>query len=225
VNGPSVARIARTLLRGFLALKDHPDPRVRARIACETKGLATAYAGALWASEKWFARANPGLAARLRETRLGIDNIYAVYGTGVDTPLAYRVLVRDNPGWRFGKPLPFLTTNGPGDSLILEESASLDGLLALPTANKGRLDEATYGAQGPVTHTPLVYHPYTQQGLIPLYLTGASLPFHTPWEKPDVCAAGRKLVRSTLGPRWQEITEFVLGRVVPDIDPTGYCPQ
>ncbi len=73
VNGPSVARIARTLLRGFLALRNHPDPRVRERIAHETKGLATAYAGALWASERWFARANPGLAARLRETRLGIE--------------------------------------------------------------------------------------------------------------------------------------------------------
>jgi hypothetical protein len=76
VNGPSVTRIARTLLRGFLALKDHHDPRVRERIACETKGLATGYAGALWASEKWFARANPGLAARLRETRLGIERAY-----------------------------------------------------------------------------------------------------------------------------------------------------
>ena len=76
VNGPSVTRIARTLLRGWLALKDHPDPRVRERIACETKGLPTAYAGALWASERWFARANPGLSARLRETRVGIERAF-----------------------------------------------------------------------------------------------------------------------------------------------------
>jgi radical SAM superfamily enzyme YgiQ (UPF0313 family) len=73
VNGPSVTRIARTLLRGWLALKDHPDPRVRARIAFETKGLATEYAGALWASERWFARRNPALAARLRVTRLQVE--------------------------------------------------------------------------------------------------------------------------------------------------------
>jgi radical SAM superfamily enzyme YgiQ (UPF0313 family) len=73
VNGPSVTRIARTLLRGWLALKHHPDPRVRARVAFETKDLPTQYAGALWASERWFARQNPALAARLRATRKGIE--------------------------------------------------------------------------------------------------------------------------------------------------------
>ena len=73
VNGPSVTRIARTLLRGWLALKDHPDPRVRARIGFETKDLKTQYAGALWASERWFARTNPALAARLRQTREAIE--------------------------------------------------------------------------------------------------------------------------------------------------------
>jgi radical SAM superfamily enzyme YgiQ (UPF0313 family) len=72
-NGPSVARIARTLLRGWLALKGHPDPRVRDRVAFETKGLPTQYAGALWASEAWFRRSNPALAARLRTTRLAIE--------------------------------------------------------------------------------------------------------------------------------------------------------
>ena len=73
VNGPSVTRIARTLLRGWLALKDHPDARVRDRVAFETKDLKTQYAGALWASERWFARQNPALAARLRATRHGIE--------------------------------------------------------------------------------------------------------------------------------------------------------
>jgi radical SAM superfamily enzyme YgiQ (UPF0313 family) len=72
VNGPSIARIARTLLRGWLALKEHPDPRVRERIAFDTKDLAKEYAGALWASERWFARSNPAVAARLREIRRGI---------------------------------------------------------------------------------------------------------------------------------------------------------
>jgi radical SAM superfamily enzyme YgiQ (UPF0313 family) len=76
LNGPSVTRIARTLLRGFLALKDHHDPRVRERIAFETKGLATAYAGALWASERWFARANPRLAVRLGATRRAIEQAF-----------------------------------------------------------------------------------------------------------------------------------------------------
>jgi radical SAM superfamily enzyme YgiQ (UPF0313 family) len=73
VNGPSIARIARTLLHGWLALKEHPDLRVRERIAFDTKDLARDYSGALWASERWFARSNPAVAARLREIRRGIE--------------------------------------------------------------------------------------------------------------------------------------------------------
>jgi hypothetical protein len=76
VNGPSVTRIARTLLGGWLALKDHPDPRVRERIAFETKDLATQYAGALWASEKWFRHSNAALAARLRATRRALERAF-----------------------------------------------------------------------------------------------------------------------------------------------------
>jgi hypothetical protein len=76
VNGPSVTRIARTLLRGWLALRDHPDPRVRERVAFETKDLPTEYAGALWASERWVAGTNPALAARLRATRRGIERAF-----------------------------------------------------------------------------------------------------------------------------------------------------
>jgi radical SAM superfamily enzyme YgiQ (UPF0313 family) len=76
VNGPSVTRIARTLLRGWLALKDHRDPRVRERVLFETKDLKTQYAGALWASEKWFARTNAPLAARLRATRHDVERAF-----------------------------------------------------------------------------------------------------------------------------------------------------
>jgi hypothetical protein len=75
-NGPSVTRIARTLLRGYRALHDHPDPRVRGRVLFETKSLPTEYAGALWAAERWFARTNPVLAARLRATRRGIGRTF-----------------------------------------------------------------------------------------------------------------------------------------------------
>ncbi len=75
VNGPSVTRIARTLLRGYLALRRHPDPRVRERIAFETKDLPTQYAGALWASERWFA-GRPALTARLRAVRRGIERAF-----------------------------------------------------------------------------------------------------------------------------------------------------
>jgi radical SAM superfamily enzyme YgiQ (UPF0313 family) len=67
-NGPSVTRIARTLLQGWQKHKNHPEPRVRARFAREGKDLATVYAGALWASERWF-RKNRTLSARIRAVR------------------------------------------------------------------------------------------------------------------------------------------------------------
>jgi radical SAM superfamily enzyme YgiQ (UPF0313 family) len=95
VNGPSVTRIARTLLRGRLALKDHPDPRVRERVGFETKGLPTQYAGALWAAEKWFARDNPALAARLRTTRRAVEREFggkARVGARLVGPLALATL-------------------------------------------------------------------------------------------------------------------------------------
>ena len=71
VNGPSVLRIARTLLRGWRRLKDHPEARVRARLRRECRGLATGYAGGLWAAERWLA-GKPALAARLRAVRQAI---------------------------------------------------------------------------------------------------------------------------------------------------------
>lgn len=71
VNGPSVARIARTLLRGWLRHKGHPDPRVRRRYLRECRGLSTGYAGALWAAERWL-NDNPALVARLRAVRRAI---------------------------------------------------------------------------------------------------------------------------------------------------------
>ncbi len=95
VNGPSVTRIGRTLLRGWRALKDHPDPRVRERIASETKDLPTQYAGALWAAERWFARDNPELVARMRTTRRAVEREFgwkARLGARVVGPVALAAL-------------------------------------------------------------------------------------------------------------------------------------
>ncbi len=56
INGPSVIRVARTTLMGWLKYKNHPDQRIRARFAWESKELAIMYAGALWATRKRFRR-------------------------------------------------------------------------------------------------------------------------------------------------------------------------
>jgi len=75
VNGPSVTRIARTLLRGWLKLRRHPDPCVRERVRFETKDLWSHYSGALWAAERRLAGNQP-LVARLRATRHGIERAF-----------------------------------------------------------------------------------------------------------------------------------------------------
>jgi len=68
VNGPSVLRIARTLLRGWRRHKDHPEERVRERYRRECRDLQTVYAGALWAADRWL-REDPALVRRLRTVR------------------------------------------------------------------------------------------------------------------------------------------------------------
>jgi len=67
-NGPSVLRIARTLLQGWRRHKNDPDRRVRERYRWECRDLATAYAGAVWAAERWLAD-KPVVSAKLEALR------------------------------------------------------------------------------------------------------------------------------------------------------------
>ncbi len=53
-NGPSLVRVARTILQGWRRYRNHPDRRIRGRFAWETRDLAVACAGALWAARHWF---------------------------------------------------------------------------------------------------------------------------------------------------------------------------
>ncbi len=75
-NGPSLARMFKTTLEGWLRYKDHRDPRIRTRLAAEVRQLRTTYAGALWAMKRW-ARRNP----LVREKVAGIlGAVYAEFG-------------------------------------------------------------------------------------------------------------------------------------------------
>lgn len=72
-NGPSVYRIARTLLEGWKRHKDHPDPRVRRRIANEVQELKTAYAAVLWGMERRLKDTNKAVAEQIHALRAEID--------------------------------------------------------------------------------------------------------------------------------------------------------
>ncbi len=105
VNGPSVLRIARTLLRGWMRHKHNPDVRIRARYKRECRGLGTAYAGGLWAAERWLV-GNETLTRRLRALRRALDAEFGLTSR-IAAPVVGRVVLsrmrreqrRQESGW------------------------------------------------------------------------------------------------------------------------------
>lgn len=75
-NGPSLARLIRTLLKGWQKYKNHPDKCIRNRLAWEIKPLRTTYAGAVWAMKYWYRR-NPRMAAKMDAL---LKDIYQEFG-------------------------------------------------------------------------------------------------------------------------------------------------
>ena len=69
VNGPSLYRIARTLLAGWKRYKDWPDTRVRERFAREMHKLSGVYSSALWAMEHQFRKVDTKVSDQIRELR------------------------------------------------------------------------------------------------------------------------------------------------------------
>jgi hypothetical protein len=65
VNGPSVLRIARTILQGWRRYKHHVDKAVRDRFTWEARELVVTYPATLWAARKWFHKSNPALSTKL----------------------------------------------------------------------------------------------------------------------------------------------------------------
>ena len=65
VNGPSVLRIARTVLAGWKRYRHHADPRVRNRFAWEARDLVVTFPATLWAARRWFRGRNPELVRKL----------------------------------------------------------------------------------------------------------------------------------------------------------------
>jgi radical SAM superfamily enzyme YgiQ (UPF0313 family) len=73
-NGPSLFRICDTIFQGWKRYKNHPDARVRQRIANEAFKLRTTYDAALWAMEKRLKETNAEIAARIRTLRREIES-------------------------------------------------------------------------------------------------------------------------------------------------------
>ena len=72
-NGPSLFRICDTIFQAWRRYRDHPDVRVRQRIANETSKLRSTYNAALWAMEKRLRKSNSAVAGRIRALRHEIE--------------------------------------------------------------------------------------------------------------------------------------------------------
>jgi radical SAM superfamily enzyme YgiQ (UPF0313 family) len=77
-NGPSLFRICDTIFQGWKRYHDHPDQRVRQRIANEAARLRTTYDAALWAMEKRLKGTNAAVSARIRELRRDIEHEFGM---------------------------------------------------------------------------------------------------------------------------------------------------
>jgi radical SAM superfamily enzyme YgiQ (UPF0313 family) len=88
VNGPSVIHSMRTLMKGWIKHKNHPEPRVRRRFAAEVESMPILYAGAAWAASRWY-RADTVLAPWISGL---LQEIYREFG--VKARLAAPILGR-----------------------------------------------------------------------------------------------------------------------------------
>ena len=90
VNGPSVVRIIRTMLRGWRRYRSHPDPRIRARFAYEAANLPVRYAGVLWATRHAYRHD----ARRVRQITRILTELHHEFGfrSRLVTPIAGRYL-------------------------------------------------------------------------------------------------------------------------------------
>ena len=91
VNGPSVMRILPTIMKGWMKYKNHPEARIRKKFEKEVEKIPVFYAGALWASRRWF-KGN----SRVAEKMTGVLNdIYKEFGfkSFVAAPLVGRIVL------------------------------------------------------------------------------------------------------------------------------------
>jgi hypothetical protein len=87
LNGPSIYRICRTTLEGWLRYKNDPDPRVRERFAREAKSLREGYAAALWAMEKHLRRTNESVSESIRALRKQVAEEFGWMSSAVSRAL------------------------------------------------------------------------------------------------------------------------------------------
>src|SRR3989304_4267194 len=140
VNGPSVIRIVRTVLRGWRAYQHHPDARIRARFAHEAAALPMRYSGVLWAARRYY-RSDPH---RRRLISQVLAELHAEFGwrsrmwAPVVGQYLYRQLLREQQrlarGWTY-EPPTFFEVNAAANAPRAVRLAGVDPAPSPPTSH------------------------------------------------------------------------------------------
>jgi len=122
VNGPSVVRIVRNVLRAWKKYKHDPNPRIRARFAHDAANLPVHYAGVLWATRHAY-RDDP---RRVEQITQLLAELHEECGwrSRIAAPIAgrylYHMLQRKNKmldeGWTYEPPTFYETNHSQGPS-------------------------------------------------------------------------------------------------------------
>jgi hypothetical protein len=115
-NGPSLARLIRTLLTGWQRYQNNPDKRIRKRYNRKIHPLRSTYAGAVWAMKRYY-RKTPSMVRKMKQL---LSDIYREFGwkTRLVAPAiglyAYLRLLKEERqlarGWRY-EPSTFYEKN------------------------------------------------------------------------------------------------------------------
>ncbi len=129
-NGPSLLRLMRTMFKGWMRYRNHPDSRVRTRYANDVRPLRTSYAGALWAMRKWY-RDNKGLEREVRQLLREVTNEFGwrtrAFAT-ISGPIIYQTMKNEQKrlakGWTL-EPKSFFEKNAAALALEMGNLARL----------------------------------------------------------------------------------------------------
>lgn len=97
VNGPSILRMARTALRGWMRYAEDSNQRIRARFRREGQRLPVEYAAALWAVRRYF-RTEPDIRNKADEILTQLRSVFGLrcrVASSLGGRFVYRMIRRE----------------------------------------------------------------------------------------------------------------------------------
>jgi hypothetical protein len=111
-NGPSVYRLAKTMLEGWKKYRHDPDPRVRERIRDAGRGLRGGYGAALFAMEKYLRTSNVEVSRNIRALRKDMEHelgLFQRWANRIAGPALLWLARRDARKYPHGKQIEPMT--------------------------------------------------------------------------------------------------------------------